>query len=58
LQSGKVGPQTKLIPSRLYIALINALADKLNEFNQMLLLSEMVSAQAAGCKFCADADRI
>ncbi|WP_151974769.1 hypothetical protein [Acinetobacter junii] len=34
LQSGKVGPQTKLIPSRLYIALINALADKLNEFNQ------------------------
>ncbi|MEK0214969.1 hypothetical protein [Acinetobacter junii] len=34
LQSGKVGPQTKLVPSRLYIALINALADKLNEFNQ------------------------
>ncbi len=34
LQSGKVGPQTKLIPSRIYIALINALADKLNEFNQ------------------------
>ena len=34
LQSGKVGPQTKLIPSRLYIAFINALADKLNEFNQ------------------------
>lgn len=34
LQSNKVGPQTKLIPSRLYIALINALADKLNEFNQ------------------------
>lgn len=33
LQSGKVGPQTKLIPSRLYIALINALAEKLNEFN-------------------------
>lgn len=34
LQSGKVGPQTKVVPSRLYIALINALADKLNEFNQ------------------------
>ena len=34
LRSGKVGPQTKVIPSRLYIALINALADKLNEFNQ------------------------
>ena len=34
LQSGKVGAQTKLIPSRLYIALINALAEKLNEFNQ------------------------
>ncbi|RZG88406.1 hypothetical protein EXE10_02400 [Acinetobacter sp. WCHAc060033] len=34
LQSGKVGPQTKVIPSRLYIGLINALADKLNEFNQ------------------------
>ena len=34
LQSNKVGPQTKLIPSRLYIALINALADELNEFNQ------------------------
>ena len=34
LQSGKVGPQTKLIPSRIYIALINALMDKLNEFNQ------------------------
>ncbi|ENW23222.1 hypothetical protein [Acinetobacter lwoffii] len=34
LQSAKVGPQTKVVPSRLYIALINALADKLNEFNQ------------------------
>lgn len=34
LRSGKVGPQTKLIPSRLYIALINSLADKLNEFNE------------------------
>ena len=34
LQSGKVGPQTKVVPSRLYIVLINALADKLNEFNQ------------------------
>ena len=34
LQSGKVGPQTKLIPSRIYIALINTLADKLNEFNR------------------------
>lgn len=34
LQSGKVGPQTKVVPSRLYIALINALADKLNEFKQ------------------------
>ena len=34
LQSNKVGPQTKVVPSRLYIALINALADKLNEFNQ------------------------
>ena len=34
LQSGKIGPQTKLIPSRIYIALINTLADKLNEFNQ------------------------
>ncbi len=34
LQSGKVGPQTKLIPSRIYIALINTLTDKLNEFNQ------------------------
>lgn len=34
LQSGKVGPQTKVVPSRLYIALINTLADKLNEFNQ------------------------
>ena len=34
LQSGKVGPQTKVVPSRLYIALINSLADKLNEFKQ------------------------
>ena len=34
LQSNKVGPQTKVIPSRLYIVLINALADQLNEFNQ------------------------
>jgi hypothetical protein len=34
LQSNKVGAQTKLIPSRIYIALINALADKLDEFNQ------------------------
>ena len=34
LQSNKVGPQTKVIPSRLYMALINALADQLNEFNQ------------------------
>ena len=34
LQSGKVGPQTKLIPSRIYINLINSLAEKLNEFNQ------------------------
>ena len=34
LQSGKVGSQTKLIPSRIYITLINALADQLNEFNQ------------------------
>ena len=34
LQSSKVGPQTKLIPSRIYIALINSLAEKLNEFNQ------------------------
>ena len=34
LQSGKVGPQTKVVPSRLYMALINALTDKLNEFNQ------------------------
>jgi len=33
LQSGKVGPQTKLIPSRIYISLINGLAEKLNEFN-------------------------
>ena len=34
LQSNKVGPQTKVIPSRLYMALINTLADQLNEFNQ------------------------
>lgn len=34
LQSGKVGPQTKVVPSRIYIGLINGLADKLNEFNQ------------------------
>ena len=34
LQSGKIGPQTKLIPSRIYIKLINNLAEKLNEFNQ------------------------
>ncbi|NNH78471.1 hypothetical protein HLH17_12480 [Acinetobacter sp. ANC 5380] len=34
LQSSKIGPQTKLIPSRIYITLINTLADKLNEFNQ------------------------
>ncbi|MEB4799400.1 hypothetical protein [Acinetobacter soli] len=34
LQSSKVGPQTKLIPSRLYIALINTLTDKLREFNE------------------------
>ncbi|RYL29490.1 hypothetical protein [Acinetobacter piscicola] len=34
LQSNKVGPQTKVVPSRLYMALINALADQLNEFNQ------------------------
>lgn len=33
-QSSKIGPQTKLIPSRIYIALINTLVDKLNEFNQ------------------------
>ena len=37
LQSGKVGPQTKLIPSRIYVALINSLAEKLNEFNQHAL---------------------
>ena len=37
LQSSKVGPQTKLIPSRIYIALINSLAEKLNEFNQHTL---------------------
>lgn len=34
LQSGKVGPQTKLIPSRIYVNIINGLAEKLNEFNQ------------------------
>lgn len=34
LRSGKVGPQTKVVPSRLYMALINALTNKLNEFNQ------------------------
>ena len=34
LQSNKVGPQTKLIPSRIYINLINGLAEKLKEFNQ------------------------
>ncbi len=34
LQSNKVGPQTKLIPSRIYINLINSLAEKLKEFNQ------------------------
>lgn len=34
LQSGKVGPQTKVVPSRLYMTLINALTAKLNEFNQ------------------------
>ena len=37
LQSNKVGPQTKLIPSRIYINLINRLAEKLNEFNQHAL---------------------
>lgn len=34
LQLDNVGAQTKLIPSSIYIALINALTDKLNEFNQ------------------------
>ncbi|MEB3767278.1 hypothetical protein [Acinetobacter sp. MD2] len=34
LQSRKVGPQTKLIPSRIYIALINSLIKKLSEFNK------------------------
>ena len=34
LQSGKIGPQTKLIPSRIYINLINSLAENINEFNQ------------------------
>ena len=34
MQSNKIGPQTKLIPSCIYIALINGLAEKLNEFNQ------------------------
>lgn len=33
LQSTKIGPQTKLIPSRIYINLINALTGKLSEFN-------------------------
>jgi hypothetical protein len=37
MQSNKIGPQTKLIPSCLYIALINGLAEKLNEFNQHTL---------------------
>lgn len=37
LQSGKVGPQTKVIPSRIYIALINSLAEQLDEFNQHAL---------------------
>lgn len=37
LQSGKVGPQTKVIPSRIYIALINSLAGQLDEFNQYAL---------------------
>lgn len=34
LHSNKVGPQTKLIPSHIYINLINGLAGKLKEFNQ------------------------
>ena len=34
LRLGKVGPRTKVVPSRLYMALINTLADQLNEFNQ------------------------
>ena len=38
LHSAKVSPQTKLIPSRIYIALISTLADKLNEFNQNTLV--------------------
>lgn len=38
LQSSKIGPQTKLIPSRIYITLINTSADKLNEFDRMHLL--------------------
>lgn len=37
LQSSKVGPQTKVIPSRIYIALINSLAEQLDEFNQHAL---------------------
>ncbi|MBJ9905634.1 hypothetical protein [Acinetobacter bereziniae] len=37
LQSGKVGPQTKVLPSRIYIALINSLAGQLDEFNQHAL---------------------
>ena len=34
IQSNKIGPQTKLIPSRIYINLINGLSEKLTEFNQ------------------------
>ena len=34
LRSGKIGPRTKVVPPRLYMALINTLADQLNEFNQ------------------------
>ncbi|KXZ61989.1 hypothetical protein AVENLUH5627_03524 [Acinetobacter venetianus] len=34
IQSNKIGPQTKLIPSRIYIKLINGLSEKLAEFNQ------------------------
>ncbi len=53
---GKVGPQTKLIPSRIYMALINGLADKLNEFNQNApALLTMVSADSARYQFCPDA---
>ena len=58
LQLGKVGPQTKVIPSRLYIALINALADKLNEFNQnATALLKWFQRKQLGCKFCFDADK-